>query len=117
MAIRFSFEDNFIGCIYSNRRLIWNKIVNKQRPLPHPPEKEPRPDAANTKSDQQNPAVYWVLSVSCGFNASSCFNFNTSFLVMQAVSFLFYFQPVPGGPWKSTVENVLTKMNDGQTGS
>lgn len=65
MAIRFSLEDNFIGRIYSNRRLIWNQKVNKQPPSPPPPEKKPRPDAANTKSDQQNPAVYWVQSVSC----------------------------------------------------
>lgn len=50
MAIRFSFEDNFIGRIYG---------------ASFGTEKQPRPDAANTKSDQQNPAVYWVLSVSC----------------------------------------------------
>lgn len=41
MAIRFSFEDNFIGCIYSNRRLIWNKIVNKQRPPPPKKSRDP----------------------------------------------------------------------------
>lgn len=34
MAIRFSFADNFIGRISSNRRLIWNQKVNKQPPLP-----------------------------------------------------------------------------------
>lgn len=61
MAIRFSFEDNFIGRIYGASFGTKKLISNPPPPAP----KNSRGPMHNTKSDQQNPAVYWVLSVSC----------------------------------------------------